>query len=231
MASTVFEAFSVASTKRRIDCFTVLAVSQGGRPFAVSAARRRLVGNVQAPGLHLSTPTGSTCSAVWGDTGAGSRKQGDSVCVDSNGWWWRCSWRRAAVRAAHSQQARTGFAARPELLEFGAAAVGRTKTMKLRLANEGRASYRVEGALRAAQRGRSPFEPFALTAGGEHEIEVRFTPDVEGAVQGQVELFTDAGRRGDAGARHGRGVKALVEVTEPALDFGNVTLGWWRCAR
>ncbi|RKG70798.1 choice-of-anchor D domain-containing protein [Corallococcus exercitus] len=126
-----------------------------------------------------------------------------------------------------SQQARTGFAARPELLEFGAAAVGRTKAMKLRLANEGRASYRVEGARSSLPNVSVPaFEPFTLTAGAEHEIEVRFTPDVEGAVQGQLELLTDAS--GGAAAQvpvSGRGVKALVEVPETALDFGNVNLG------
>ncbi|MFP2898303.1 hypothetical protein [Corallococcus sp. 4LFB] len=118
-----------------------------------------------------------------------------------------------------SQQARTGFAARPELLEFGAAAVGRTKAMKLRLANQGRASYRVEGARSSLPNVSVPaFEPFTLTAGAEHEIEVRFTPDVEGAVQGQLELLTDAS--GGAAAQvpvSGRGVKALVEVPESAL--------------
>ncbi|WP_223634822.1 choice-of-anchor D domain-containing protein [Corallococcus sp. EGB] len=127
----------------------------------------------------------------------------------------------------HSQQARTGFAARPELLEFGAAAVGRTKTMTLRLANEGRASYRVEGARASLPNVTiTAFEPFTLTAGAEHELEVRFTPDVEGAVQGQLEVFTDAS--GGAATQvpvSGRGVKALVEVPETSLDFGNVNLG------
>ncbi|MFB1484334.1 choice-of-anchor D domain-containing protein [Corallococcus sp. RDP092CA] len=126
-----------------------------------------------------------------------------------------------------SQQARTGFAARPEFLEFGAAAVGRTKTMTLRLANQGRASYRVEGARASLPNVTIPaFEPFTLTAGAEHELEVRFTPDVEGTVQGQLELFTDAS--GGAATQvpvSGRGVKALVEVPETALDFGNVNLG------
>ncbi|RKI65905.1 choice-of-anchor D domain-containing protein, partial [Corallococcus sp. AB049A] len=126
-----------------------------------------------------------------------------------------------------SQQARTGFAARPELLEFGPAAVGRTKTLKLRLANQGRASYRVEGARSSLPNVSVPaFDAFTLTAGEEHELEVRFTPDVEGAVQGQLELFTDAS--GGAATQvpvSGRGVKALVEVPETALDFGNVNLG------
>ncbi|WP_235685669.1 MULTISPECIES: choice-of-anchor D domain-containing protein [Corallococcus] len=125
------------------------------------------------------------------------------------------------------QQAHTGFAARPEVLEFGAAAVGRTKTMTLRLTNQGRASYRVEGARSSLANVSIPaFEPFTLSSGAEHELEVRFTPDVEGAVQGQVEVLTDAS--GEAAAQvpvNGRGVKALVEVTESALDFGNVNLG------
>ncbi|QAT86723.1 putative lipoprotein [Corallococcus coralloides] len=144
--------------------------------------------------------------------------------------WLVLAWVVAAATACErptSQQARTGFAARPELLEFGAAAVGRTKTMTLRLANQGRASYRVEGARSSLPNVHVPaFEPFTLTAGAEHEIEVRFSPDVEGAVQGQLELFTDAS--GGAATQvpvSGRGVKALVEVPESALDFGNVNLG------
>jgi hypothetical protein len=126
-----------------------------------------------------------------------------------------------------SQQARTGFAARPELLDFGPAAVGRTKSLKLKLANQGRASYRVEGARSSLVNVTVPaFEPFTLSAGAEHEIEVRFAPDVEGAVQGQLELLTDAS--GGAAAQvpvSGRGVKAMVEVPEVALDFGNVNVG------
>ncbi|RKH48996.1 choice-of-anchor D domain-containing protein [Corallococcus llansteffanensis] len=133
----------------------------------------------------------------------------------------------AACERPSSHQARTGFAARPELLEFGASAVGRTKTMKLRLANQGRASYRVEGARSSLPHvSIPPFEPFTLSSGAEQEIEVRFTPDVEGAVQGQLEVLTDAS--GEAVATvpvTGRGVKALVEVPETALDFGNVNLG------
>lgn len=143
-------------------------------------------------------------------------------------------WAWVAVAAAlvacerpTSHQARTAFAARPEVIEFGASAVGRTKTVKLRLANGGRAPYRVEGALSSLPNVQvPPFEPFTLASGAEQEIDVRFTPDVEGAVQGQVEILTDAD--GDTPATvpvSGRGVKALVEVPETALDFGNVGLG------
>ncbi|RKG85851.1 choice-of-anchor D domain-containing protein [Corallococcus terminator] len=132
-----------------------------------------------------------------------------------------------ACERPESHQARTGFAARPELLEFGASALGRTKTMKLRLANQGRASYRVEGARSTLPNVSVPsFDPFTLSAGAEQEIEVRFTPDVEGDIQGQLEVLTDAS--GEAVAQvpvTGRGVKALVDVTETALDFGNVNLG------
>ncbi|MBE4752539.1 choice-of-anchor D domain-containing protein [Corallococcus sp. ZKHCc1 1396] len=135
-------------------------------------------------------------------------------------------WTGGCERPA-SHQARTGFAARPELLEFGASALGRTKAMKLRLANQGRASYRVEGARSSLPNvSIPPFEPFTLSAGAEQEIEVRFTPDVEGDVQGQLEVLTDAS--GESVAQvpvTGRGVKALVEVPETALDFGNVSLG------
>ncbi|MBU8898292.1 choice-of-anchor D domain-containing protein [Corallococcus sp. M34] len=126
-----------------------------------------------------------------------------------------------------SHSARTAFEARPESLEFGVAAVGRTKTLKLRLANGGRAPYRVEGATSNVPHVQvPPFEPFTLSAGAEQEVEVRFTPDVEGDVQGQVQFLTDAD--GEASATvpvSGRGVKATLEVPEAPLDFGNVGLG------
>ncbi|QSQ16612.1 choice-of-anchor D domain-containing protein [Myxococcus landrumensis] len=124
-----------------------------------------------------------------------------------------------------SQRARSAFVVNPEAIDFGAAAVGRTKSLKLRVTNGGRASYRVEGAVSSIPNVTVPsFEPFILSGGGEREIEVLFKPDVEGPVQGSLELITDADSRGDVPVL-GRGVKAFVEVPETELDFGNVAMG------
>ena len=128
---------------------------------------------------------------------------------------------------SNGRGARAAFAARPEVLEFGPAAVGSTKTAKLRLANEGRAPVRIEGALSNVPNVEvPPFEPFSLSAGAEHEVEVRFKPEVEGVIQGVVEIFTDAESGGKASqvAFSGQGVKAWVDVKTPTLDFGNVQL-------
>ncbi|HZI14580.1 MAG TPA: choice-of-anchor D domain-containing protein [Myxococcus sp.] len=124
-----------------------------------------------------------------------------------------------------SQKAKSAFVVRPETIEFGPAALGRTKTLKVRIANGGRASYRVEGAVSSVPNVEiPPFEPFSLAAGGEQDIEVRFTPQVEGVVQGSIEILTDADGSGDVPVS-GRGVKAFVEVPDTALDFGNVAMG------
>jgi hypothetical protein len=124
-----------------------------------------------------------------------------------------------------SQKAKSAFLVRPETIDFGPAALGRTKTLKVRVANGGRASYRVEGAVSSVPNVAIPaFEPFTLSAGGEQEIEVHFTPQVEGVVQGSIELITDAEGSGEVPV-NGRGVKAFVEVPDTALDFGNVAMG------
>ncbi|MFL5346304.1 MAG: choice-of-anchor D domain-containing protein [Hyalangium sp.] len=130
-------------------------------------------------------------------------------------------------QSSSGRGARAAFAARPEVLDFGPAAVGSSKTAKLRLANEGRAPLRVEGAtVSVANVEVVPFEPFELDAGGEHEVEVRFAPEVEGAVQGVVQLFTDADAEGKSAQVpfSGQGVKAWVEVKSQALNYGNVSL-------
>jgi hypothetical protein len=128
---------------------------------------------------------------------------------------------------SNGRGARAAFAARPEVLEFGPAAVGSTKSVKLRLANGGRAPVRIEGALSSVPNVEVlPFEPFSLSAGGETELEVRFKPEVEGSVEGVVEIFTDADSSDKASqvSFSGLGVKAMVEVKSLVLDYGNVPL-------
>ncbi|WP_224367355.1 choice-of-anchor D domain-containing protein [Hyalangium versicolor] len=148
-------------------------------------------------------------------------------------WWFLVAWACVAAatgcdrQSSNGRGARTAFAARPEVLEFGPAALGSAKTVKLRLANEGRAPLRVEGASVSVPNVEVvPFEPFSLSAGGEQEVEVRFSPAVEGTVQGVVEIFTDADSDGKASqvAFSGQGVKAWVDVKNLLLDFGNVPL-------
>ncbi|HEX8440513.1 choice-of-anchor D domain-containing protein [Archangium sp.] len=129
-----------------------------------------------------------------------------------------------------SQRAQSGLGASPEKLEFGLSAVGVTKTMKVRLSNRGRAPFTVHGATASLPNVEVlPFDAFELKAGGERELEVRFTPDVEGSVQGMLDVLTDADNVGQEGVARlgvdGRGVKAWVELNTSALDFGNVEMG------
>ncbi|TQF11164.1 choice-of-anchor D domain-containing protein, partial [Myxococcus llanfairpwllgwyngyllgogerychwyrndrobwllllantysiliogogogochensis] len=125
-----------------------------------------------------------------------------------------------------SQRAKSAFVVRPETIDFGPAALGRTKSFKLKVTNAGRASYRVEGAVSSIPNvSVPPFEPFTLGAGAEREIEVHFKPDVEGSVQGSLELLTDADSQGEVPVS-GRGVKAFLEVPDTELDFGNVSMGF-----
>jgi hypothetical protein len=150
-------------------------------------------------------------------------------------WVWLAAWACVVAvaggcdrQSSYGKGARAAFAARPQVLEFGPAAVGSTKTVKLRLANEGRASMRIEGAISHVPNVEvPPFEPFSLGAGAEYEVEVRFSPQVEGSVEGVVRILTDADDQGDSGSQVsvlGMGVKAWVEVKSLALDFGNVPL-------
>jgi hypothetical protein len=149
-------------------------------------------------------------------------------------WWLLMAWACVAVAAggcdrpgSNGRGARAAFAARPEVLEFGPAALGSTKAVKLRLTNGGRAPVRIEGALANVPNVEvPPFEPFSLSAGAEHELEVRFKPEVEGVIQGVVEIFTDADSEGKVSqvSFSGQGVRAWVEVKTPKLDYGNVQL-------
>ncbi|REG36223.1 hypothetical protein ATI61_102600 [Archangium gephyra] len=129
-----------------------------------------------------------------------------------------------------SHRAPSGLGASPEKLEFGLSAVGVTKTMKVRLSNRGRAPFMVHGARATLPNVQvAPFDAFELKAGGEREVEVRFTADVEGAVAGMLEVLTDADNVGKEGVAKlgldGQGVKAFVEVPARTLDFGNVEMG------
>ncbi|OJT23677.1 hypothetical protein BO221_16950 [Archangium sp. Cb G35] len=129
-----------------------------------------------------------------------------------------------------SHRAPSGLGASPEKLEFGLSAVGVTKTMKVRLSNRGRAPFMVHGARATLPNVEVvPFDAFELKAGGEREVEVHFTADVEGTVSGMLEVLTDADNVGREGVAKlgldGQGVKAFVEVPGRALDFGNVELG------
>ncbi|MFL5353749.1 choice-of-anchor D domain-containing protein [Archangium sp.] len=149
-------------------------------------------------------------------------------------WVWMAVCLLALVGAGcerpSSHRAQSGLGASPEKLEFGLSAVGVTKTMKVRLSNRGRAPFVVHGATATLPNVQvEPFEAFELKAGGEREVEVRFTPDVEGAVAGMLQVLTDADNADKDGLAQlgveGQGVKALVEVPVRAIDFGNVEIG------
>jgi hypothetical protein len=81
--------------------------------------------------------------------------------------------------------------AAPEKLEFGPAALGVTKTMKLRLTNGGRASFTVQGVVSTLPNVKVPaFEAFELQAGADREVGGALRPDTEGQVEGLLEVLT-----------------------------------------
>ncbi|WPB75791.1 choice-of-anchor D domain-containing protein [Archangium violaceum] len=123
----------------------------------------------------------------------------------------------------------SNLTASPSELEFGPSAVGVSRVMKVWLSNEGGASLTIHGATVTAPNVEvMPFEPFELKAGGARELEVRFTPNGDGAVRGALEVRTDADNVSQGVMRlgvGGEGVKPRVEVRTPALDFHGVELG------
>jgi hypothetical protein len=115
-------------------------------------------------------------------------------------------------------------------LEFGPSAVGVARARTVVLANEGGAPLTIHGATAtAASVDVSSFEPFELEAGATRELEVRFTPDEEGVVRGELEVRSDASNVAPEGVLRlkvgGQGVKSLVQVKTESLDFGVGLLG------
>ncbi|OJH39589.1 choice-of-anchor D domain-containing protein [Cystobacter ferrugineus] len=136
----------------------------------------------------------------------------------------------AGCERPSSQRASSHLGLSPEKLEFGLSAVGITRTKTVRLSNQGRAPLLVRGVSATLPNVRVvPFEPFELPSGGEREVEVHFTADVEGTVEGQLEVLTDADNVGREGVAAlgvgGQGVRASLVVLVRALDFGNVETG------
>ncbi|WP_164013851.1 choice-of-anchor D domain-containing protein [Pyxidicoccus trucidator] len=127
----------------------------------------------------------------------------------------------------------------PETLEFGPTTVGATQVLKVRLSKQGQTPLTIEGASTTAPHMVvQPFEPFTLEGNAEHELEVRFTPDAEGAAQGELRLRTRSGPLGAEGEVRadvvvrlsGNGLVTRQEeklpcqyALEPAeMDFGEV---------
>ncbi|WNG31540.1 choice-of-anchor D domain-containing protein [Cystobacter fuscus] len=136
----------------------------------------------------------------------------------------------AGCERPSSQRASSHLGLTPGKLEFGLSAVGITRTKTVRLSNQGRAPLLVRGVSATLPDVRvEPFEPFELPSGGEREVEVRFTPGVEGTVEGRLEVLTDADNVGREGVASlgvgGQGVKASLEVLVRTLDFGDVETG------
>ncbi|MFY0574670.1 choice-of-anchor D domain-containing protein [Cystobacter fuscus] len=136
----------------------------------------------------------------------------------------------AGCERPSSQRASSHLGLTPGKLEFGLSAVGITRTKTVRLSNQGRAPLRVRGVSATLPDVRvEPFEPFELPSGGEREVEVRFTPEGEGTVEGRLEVLTDADNVGREGVAvlgvGGQGVKASLEVLVRTLDFGDVETG------
>ncbi|AKJ04709.1 flagellar associated PapD-like protein [Archangium gephyra] len=115
-------------------------------------------------------------------------------------------------------------------LEFGASAVGVSRVRTVVLANEGGAPLTIHGVTATgASVEVSPLGPFELEAGATRELEVRFTPDMEGVVRGELEVRSDASNVAPSGVVRlkvaGVGVKSLVQVQTESLDFGARLLG------
>ncbi|MBI3183723.1 MAG: choice-of-anchor D domain-containing protein [Myxococcales bacterium] len=124
----------------------------------------------------------------------------------------------------------------PGAIDFGPTAVGTTRSVPVELKNDGRAPVRVHRvASTLAFAGVEELEPFTLAAGESRELPVAFSPEVEGAVFGELSIETDAAVEDEASKSRepgvarvsiaGLGVRAYVEVSPSRLDFGDVEIG------
>ncbi|HEX8437686.1 choice-of-anchor D domain-containing protein [Archangium sp.] len=118
----------------------------------------------------------------------------------------------------------------PRDLEFNPSPIGVARVEKVFLVNEGGEPLTIHGATATASSLEVPsFEPFTLEAGATRNLEVRFTPDVEGPVRVELEVRTDASNVGPEGVLRvkvsGQGVRPLLEVRTASIDFGTQALG------
>jgi hypothetical protein len=114
----------------------------------------------------------------------------------------------------------------PGALDFGPTALGERRLETVRVANTGRAPFRVRELRSTAPRIEvADFSPFELAGGEARELQVTFEPEVEGDVQGALILHGD----GDAAQGQipvaGQGVLALAELRTQRVDFGRAELG------
>lgn len=116
------------------------------------------------------------------------------------------------------------FAAAPEDINFGAVAIGSDRLVEVKLTNGGRVPYLVESISPNVPNVSVEFEPQVLAAGETRMVPVRFSPQVEGAVEGVLTIQTDEDENPYEVKFGGKGVKAFVEVKTDELDFGQVEL-------
>src|SRR4051812_48321381 len=119
----------------------VPVLSQRGQRFAASACRRLPLMARGHPGCREPS-----AGAVEHRGSRNSWSRAWREVVMSRALW--VAWVAAALvvgvgcERPSSQKAKSAFLVRPETIEFGPAALGRTKSFKLKIANGGRASYR-----------------------------------------------------------------------------------------
>ena len=78
----------------------------------------------------------------------------------------------------------------PEAVDFGATAMGREKSAMVEVRNDGNAQLRIE-SLASPIHGIevSQGEPFTLAVGERRMLQVRCKPEVEGLIEGLIELI------------------------------------------
>lgn len=131
-------------------------------------------------------------------------------------------------REGNLHRAPANLNALPHAVDFGPAALGVSKNSKVLLRNDGRAPMSITGLRSTSATVEILDSNFLLEGGEEREIEVLFTPEVEGPMRGLLYVETDAAETGEGGVlpidMSGLGVKSIVETTARDLDFGAVEL-------
>ncbi|RMG17111.1 MAG: choice-of-anchor D domain-containing protein [Deltaproteobacteria bacterium] len=110
----------------------------------------------------------------------------------------------------------------PSTVDFGKTPLGVTRTSTLKIRNGGTFRLRAENFQTSAPFGTAN-EPIELLPGAEAEVELTFTPDMVGHVQGTLTFESNDPEAPEVTVTlAGEGIEAAVAVDPPMVDFGEV---------
>ena len=145
------------------------------------------------------------------------------------GLWWLTLWGALLMLGGCDRtelsRVRTDVSA-PERIDFGAVALGEERDRELTIVNESRIPLQIHEVRSGVASVQVVGEPsMTVGPGATHTLLLRFTPSVEGPVEGAVQLATSGGEGGADGltvALAGAGVRSQVRAAYDGLDFGDV---------